>query len=730
MKQNARMNTCVNAVQERREDEAAMNEATRKRLLEGVREIPAPGIPGPLVLTSAQATALICGKSAEGVYEPVVAAVEWQSGRALAFGHDGYFNAEVLASADTARLMLNAVRWLSRDKREPMIGVYRQPAVAEFLRRHGLQVVEIDPNRWKQQVSAVQVVVCTPASLTPSQIQETQTALRRGKGLLLAGLGWGWLQLNPGKNIQQHPGNLLLAPAGVLWTDGYLERTTPAGYRADIAPPAECHAGMALNRLQRGAPVTAQMEKALIQAVRTLPSSDRQFLPALRRLCGSVPLELRSLQKPITKNEPLARLAMAVEIETLRTATPDRVRAHPSAQRFPGAVPPDAVRVRRTVQVDTRIPRWHSTGLYAPPGQTITITLPSSAAGRGLCVRIGVHTDTLWHLQRWERAPEISFQFALNAPRTLVANAFGGTVLIDVPEGCQLGTVPVTIEGAVEAPYYVRGETATDAWKKHIRHAPAPWAELQGRRVILSVPSRVVRALDDVESVLAFWDAVVDACAELAGIPAERPFPERYVCDQQISAGYMHSGYPIMTHMDVAELVVDVEKLKREGSWGHFHEMGHNHQSPDWTFEGTGEVTVNLFSMYIYHRVLGQPFDQGHPAIRDRQKRLERVREYIARGARFDEWKNDPFLALTMYIQVIEQFGWEPIRKVIAEYHTLSPSQRPRTDDEKRDQWMVRLSRAVGRNLAPFFDRWGVPISAEARTQVAHLPVWLPEEIG
>ena len=706
-----------------------MNDAIRRRLLEGVREIPAPGIPGPLVLTSPRATALICGLSAEGVYEPVVAAAEWQAGRVVAFGHDGYYTADGLAGGDTGRLMLNAVSWLSREAHEPTVGVYRQPAVATFLRKHNIQVVEIDAERWRHQLGAVQVLCCTPASLNAAQIRAAQTALRQGKGLLVADLGWGWLQLNSGKTIQQHHGNLLLSPAGVLWADGYLSPTSSGGYRADAPPPDTCHAVTALRRLQSGSPVTAQMEKTLIQAVRTLPSSDRQLLPALHRLNAQIPPELRSLQKAITQNEPMARMAMAVGIERLRTTPTSRIRPHPSAQRFPGAVPREAPRVRRTVHINTRIPRWHSTGLYAPPGEVITLTAPSTASGKGLGVRLGVHTDTLWHLPRWERAPEVSFQFALNSPRTLCANAFGGAVLIEVPDDCELGRVPVTIEGAVEAPHFVRGATRPDEWRSRIRHAPAPWAELQGKRVVLSVPSRVVRTLDDPESVLAFWDAVADACAELAGISAERPFPERYVCDQQISAGYMHSGYPIMTGLDVAELVVDVSRLRTEGSWGHFHEMGHNHQSADWTFEGTGEVTVNLFSMYIYHRVLGERFDQGHPAIRDRQKRLERVRQYVVRGARYEEWQSDPFLALTMYIQVIEQFGWEPIRQVIAEYRTLAQSERPHTDAEKRDQWMIRLSRRVGRNLAPFFDVWGVPVSAQARSQVRNLPEWIPEEM-
>lgn len=121
-------------------------------------------------------------------------------------------------------------------------------------------------------------------------------------------------------------------------------------------------------------------------------------------------------------------------------------------------------------------------------------------------------------------------------------------------------------------------------------------------------------------------------------------------------------------------------------------------------------------------------------------KRLNRVqvlccspaslrKEYIARGSRFEEWKSDPFLALTMYIQVIEEFGWEPVKQVIAEYRQLSPEERPRTDAQKRDQWMIRLSRAVGKNLAPFFDLWGVPVSQEAHEAVKHLPAWMPREL-
>jgi hypothetical protein len=240
---------------------------------------------------------------------------------------------------------------------------------------------------------------------------------------------------------------------------------------------------------------------------------------------------------------------------------------------------------------------------------------------------------------------------------------------------------------------------------------------------VLTVPSDRVRDLDDPEPLLAFWDRVLDACADLATIPRERRRPERYVADVEISAGYMHSGYPIMTHLDAAERMVDVGLLSSKGDWGLFHEMGHNHQAPEWTFDGTGEVTVNLFTLYVLQTVCGLEGATGHGALADRARKAA---DHVRKGSPFAAWKDDPFLALATYVHLLEGFGWEPFRRTFAEYRALPDGERPKTDADKRDQWLVRFSRAVGRDLGPFFEAWGVPTSAKARASLADLPDWSP----
>jgi len=283
----------------------------------------------------------------------------------------------------------------------------------------------------------------------------------------------------------------------------------------------------------------------------------------------------------------------------------------------------------------------------------------------------------------------------------------------------------VTVGGAVQAPVFRVGDDGAQ-WRAEARQAPAPWAEVVGRNMIVTTPSENVRTLDDPAAVADAWDRVLDASAELAGQPQARERPERFVADQQLSAGYMHSGYPLMCHLDQAAHLVDAVHLTTEGNWGFFHEVGHNHQSDLWTFDGTVEVTVNLFTLYAYEQAAGIP-----PLANDRGS-VEFVRSELAKydftHPDFAQWQSDPFLALAMYVQLQHAFGWGAYERVFAEYRDLPPGDRPTTDDEKRDQWLVRFSRVVGMNLGPFFQAWGVPTSDAARASVADLPVWLPRD--
>jgi hypothetical protein len=227
---------------------------------------------------------------------------------------------------------------------------------------------------------------------------------------------------------------------------------------------------------------------------------------------------------------------------------------------------------------------------------------------------------------------------------------------------------------------------------------------------------------------MKFWNDSVALEDTLAMYPpGARRRPERFVADQQISAGYMHSGYPIMCGNDMYEYNVDKAKLlgtaAEPGGWGQWHELGHNHQSGDWTPEGATEVTCNLFTMYVMNQLHGVPLEKTRPGVLPRERRLRALSKYLASDRNTISW--DAFEGLLMYFQLIDAFGWEPLRQVFGEYRTLSRAEHPRTDVAKWDQWMVRYARAVNRNLGPFFVNWKAPVTAAARASIEGLPEWM-----
>ena len=704
-------------------------------LLKGVATIDAPGLPGPICVFGPRAFAVIVGKGngKNAPAMPVVAAARFGQGRVVAFGHDGYLSPASLQTADTGRLIANAIAWAKPGAAAPEVVVLRAKSLASHLEKAGFKIV---PGTLGQ-LAPGQVLVLPVMGLSDTEIEAVSQFVQAGGGLVCAGLGWGWQQLNPKKTLAVDMSlNRLLAPAGLVWTEGEAGRTAGKGYAATNTLSPLLHAGTALDaalaHTAGRAPLTgAALEQAaatLTLAAQSLPPGDKILLPRLQQLAATPGVNLvPSPKKPIKTTDLVARVLLPMQARAMKTLPPNEIKAHPASATFPGPVPAAAPRLKdQPCEIDTAIPDWHSTGLYAPPGEGIIVQIPEAAAKLGLGLRIGAHTDHNWHHASWTRFPEISRSWPINVTAGKTASPFGGLIYVTVPSHCLAGKITVRISGAVAAPLFVAGKTSLSEWRDTIRQFPAPWAELASDKVIVTLPSTAIRTLDDPEALMQVWRKVLDLDAELAGRPVVRERPERIVTDEQISAGYMHSGYPIMTWMDQVNAFASRESLL-QGNWGIFHELGHNHQSGDWTFDGTGEVTCNLFTLFVSDKLCGVP-PKSHPRVSG-PERAKLLTRYFAAAPDFEKWKSDPFLALMMYVQLQEAFGWETYQKVFAEYRDLPAAERPKGDLEKHDQWMTRFARAAHQNLGPFFKAWGVPVSDKALASIAALPAWMPPDL-
>jgi hypothetical protein len=716
-----------------------LNSPIVKALLDGVDEIGSPGVPGSLAVWGDEAVPVVTGRVAKA-RAPIVAAGTLGEGRFVAFAHTDYVTPSEFDKGDTRRLIGNSIRWAAKagpagNPRVGLVGI--NPAGFDV--GYPIAIVRMTAKDWPSKADQADVLVFGSIDLSIDEAQRLGEIVKRGEGVLVAQTGWGWQQIHGGAPMYMHGFSRMLQDAGVGWTALLTEDDKPDRYTARNAPAELLHAGRAFEALveqEAGRRVmdAAQIEQAVstvTETAKVLPSGDGILRPKLERLLVEMKDKLVPTDKrPITSKEPLRRILLAFDLMTMMQSPSRASHAHPAAAVFPGGVPEGTKRATRVAAIDTAIPGWHSLGLYAVPGEPVSFEfvegeVPITGAG-ALKLRFGCHRDELWSKDEWKRLPDIAFSYSMDQRSGLHVTPFGGLLYIEVPAGAKgHGTFHVMLSGAVEAPLFVLGKTGVSEWREKIRLAPGPWAELATDKVIVTVPSELVRTLDDPEPALHVWDRVLDAAADLACRPRARERPERYVADVQISAGYMHSGYPIMTHLDAARAMVSADLLGK-GQWGLFHELGHNHQNGMWTFAGTGEVTCNLFSLYILETVCGAAPSGGHDAFKDRERKIGLHMALPIGPARAEAWKKDPFLALFMYCQLREAFGWEAFKKVFAEYRDLPADERPKEDADKRDQWLVRFSRAVGRNLGPFFEEWGVRTSHAARDSIKDLPEWMP----
>jgi hypothetical protein len=395
---------------------------------------------------------------------------------------------------------------------------------------------------------------------------------------------------------------------------------------------------------------------------------------------------------------------------------PSELFVHRTASSY-GTIPAEAPRVTATrtwaVSGANAAGQWLSTGLYAVPGEPITVAVPESLVAQGWKIRIGSHADNVSAQASYLRMPtDICRSRSLDAATVQLGTVYGGVIYLVKPEtsAAAAATYNVTIAGAVEAPYFVLGQTTDQQWRDTIRDLPAPYAELAAPNLVITLHAKDIRKLDNPSAVMAYWQQYIAAQDDLGNTPNPRTRPERINDDLQISMGLAHSGYPVATYGHYTAKMVD-SKPENDSVFG--HEFGHNHQSSRYTFSSEGEVTCNIFKMYATEMLTG--------TFSTDASRAPLVRSFIAEGRQRADHASE---AQMTYAQLRAGFGWEPFKAFFRQLQSAASADQPHSDQEKRDQWVTRFSQIVGKNLGPFFQAWGFRPSQAALDAVAGLPQW------
>jgi hypothetical protein len=663
---------------------------------------------------------------------PIASAAYAGQGRVVGYGHESFV---AKSSGSEMTLSINAMKWACDGV--GTIGLWN------------------DFNHFEDELVAEGFTVLT--SVTPDQLAgldcyvgefwngwsdaqnlKIETFLTSGHGLILGGHSWYWSYSNSDV-AHNYPGNKIAPTTGLFVSSNSGSVQLTLGTTAPDRLLRTIPAITALQNHFTTGPLIATsdattVEKTISRSTAMLTLDFNNFWSPLRDM-----VNLTGWTQISDNNEydlgadPIDDVLLAIEEGLYLRLPANELIAHPSSSDFPGAVPTNAARVIANVTVNgnyiglpsgfgyagARSHGMMGTGLYAAAGEVINITVPSSIVDQNVRIQIGAHSDSLWNKDKLDRHPKVHRIWVIDSTTMQVGNTFGGLIYITFPPDSTFGMTNVTIENAVQSPRYIVGVTTAQQWNTTQRNLPAPWAEIEGEFFILTVPSSEIRNLDNTVELMNWWDTALQMEHNLSGyLPWTRV--ERAVFDIQISAGWMHSGYPFMAHTVSVANVVNLSHMSTQGDWGMFHELGHNHQWMAATLPGNTETTCNLFSAYIMTELVGVDLGAGHSAMSN-SSRETRTETYFNAGSQISQWS--VWTALETHMMIQEQFGWQVYTSAFSQYYNASLSQ-PTNDAQEYNSWAARISNETGMNLIPFLRAWGLPIDDATFATVDHLPVW------
>lgn len=734
--------------------QVSAQQTIKARLLEQVKQIP---LPDSMNLVSAfllinekpefiAATPLLV----EDLSVTIIAAAALDKGKIILFGSPAYFDTKLIQDPAVSRLLENSLKIGVKKGAKINVGLLNSSnkALVNFLNRQNTKVYELEDFKSQQGLDVLFLTDDVKDSIT---LKAIESFIRKGGTLMygspfnkhyksrytsnndaVADLAINKLFLKSGLvNV-----NYLITPiiGNKVYTDSIAPYLLPEKIIAMATDPlAQIFSKKAYEFLV----------EPMLQLMFQFNDGNSAILNKFKALImpdDSLPLP--------SKNHPLllgtAKLKLIYKLKSKlyekEVFDRDASAKAPGAKLFPGGVPDNAERVNEQITIPVKVGiqglheiasvyyRPHTTGLYVPAGGKVKIIINAALKKQYLKAQIGVHSDDLTNMDVLTRdGADLTRTFELDKDSTDIYSPYGGLLLIKIADTSKLKTISVTVNGAVKAPYFKLGTTTIEEWQKNIRNYPAPWAELATDKIILTVPSYRIRNLADPEKLLKFWDEVMDADADLAAVSRKRAYEERIIVDEQVGYGYMFTlpDRIVVPDDKSAELMLDADLLHAKGSWGHFHEMGHRHQFWGIDFDGTSEVTVNLFSMYVYDKVLHKGI-YNHDAILNKEVVDKRIIDYLSKAPDYQKWSDDPFTALSMYIELIDEFGWEPFKTVHAKYRLLTADKYPKSNQDRIDLWFVSCSNATHTNLNAFFEVWKIPVSDEAKKKVQNYKSWLP----
>lgn len=354
-----------------------------------------------------------------------------------------------------------------------------------------------------------------------------------------------------------------------------------------------------------------------------------------------------------------------------------------------------------------------STGFYLNPNEPLTVFVESSVRD-GPKPRLVLGPPALVHPDHGkEHVPAQLVELPpLENGRNKIVHNFGGIIYIRYTHRASDQPPPPVFlrlgDTAEPFPLFREGSTTDAQWKSMLDVTKVPFAEHDGKRVIITGLAKHAKKyadngqrqqelLDTYAHIIAIQDRF-SALKYNARDPRDRPSLLRPMVVESVNSGVATAtNYRAAIPNRLSDQIYWVPRLRN--SWMVFHELGHQRQiTRTWSWRAMTEVTVNIYSLAN----LREYKPPGHKNVAE----WDNAKQYLTKASKEKDFDSAGFyLSLVMFEQLRVVFG-------DGFYHELHRDARHTLvvdkDADKKHHFMTKAAQLTGQDLTEYFTKWGL----------------------
>ncbi len=382
--------------------------------------------------------------------------------------------------------------------------------------------------------------------------------------------------------------------------------------------------------------------------------------------------------------------------------------------------------VIKKITYDSRPSGNHITGLYAPAGEVITVTMSKSDLERtgGVKIEIGQYAqnnqlNNIWQARNdFSRMPLLGNEMLVSDTTSYVGAFLGGPIYVTPNNPCEFS---ITISGALEYTHFIYGLT-TESEFERLKTCSTPYFDLEvfDACVRHSGPKKYANLdYDNLNKISDLWLKISNISRQIPS-GSSTDIGIDFIYDPFIAAG---SAVAIVGRNwcnlppDWMSGSLDYDSFITNGMWGTIHEYNHHFQR--YGFYPGDEVTNNAINLLSYISYTKISEDRDNLSGWNRYLNPEvSLKETLSLSANLSE-TNPSFSSLSTYADIIHTFGVDTFIKA-AKYKKGSGGS---------DAWYESLCETTNYNMEYYFSLLGQNVSETLKEKYKNLPMFIPSTL-